>query len=199
MDDPETIFPEIFPEIPSEISSEIPSEISLEMAPEVAPEAVSIEDQCDLFLTSSDLISSDLPSWQTRYLLSQVGQQFLAFVSAWVAEIMVVEPSKVLALPFYDPMLLGIVHGEGKIMPLVIPEASRQTARRYRTKENLTTIRLGASVGLLNGVGIIVDRIIGTVSQEQLSTRMQATATESIQIFHLEDIPPTIWQPRFYK
>src|SRR5689334_20224029 len=63
--------------------------------------------------------SFSLQSFQSRYIVTQVGPQKIGFPSQWVAEIMLVERSQILKLPFYNSRLLGVVHHQGSIIPLV--------------------------------------------------------------------------------
>lgn len=147
--------------------------------------------------------SFSLQSFQNRYILTQVGHQKIGFPSQWVAEIMLIERSQILHLPFYDSMLLGVVHHQSSIIPLVTlqftnPTSQDRPIQRQRIQETLTAIRLSQSVTKLSDVGLIVDRVIGSISHEQLSTNEQ-NATESsnppIEVFQPERIPQSIWQP----
>ena len=131
-----------------------------------------------------------------RYILTAVGDQQLAFPSQWVAEILLVERSRVLTLPFYGPMLLGVVHHQSAIVPLissqvVLPEKSSQTVPGSLMKETLSVILLGASAGKHAGVGLVVERVVGSASEDQIS------ASEStIQQFDLAAMPNQVWQPQ---
>jgi chemotaxis signal transduction protein len=148
--------------------------------------------------------SFSLQSFQNRYILTQVGNQQIAFPSQWVVEIMLIERSQILNLPFYDSRLLGVVHHQSSIIPLVIlqsphPSDTKRLIQRQRIQETLTAIRLSQAVSTLSGVGLIVDRVIGSIAQEQLSLNVQK-ATESsnpqIEVFQPERIPQSIWQSR---
>jgi hypothetical protein len=148
--------------------------------------------------------SFSLQSFQNRYILTQVGNQQIAFPSQWVVEIMLIEQSQILNLPFYDSRLLGVVHHQSSIIPLVIlqsphPSDTKRLIQRQRIQETLTAIRLSQAVSTLSGVGLIVDRVIGSIAQEQLSLNVQK-ATESsnpqIEVFQPERIPQSIWQSR---
>ncbi|WP_155898092.1 hypothetical protein [Allocoleopsis franciscana] len=148
--------------------------------------------------------SFSLQSFQRRYILTQIGEQKISFPSQWVTEIMLIERSQILKLPFYDSRLEGIVHHQGNIISLITPQLSNPVTQehliqRQRIQEKLTAIRLSSSVSELFGVGLIVDRVIGSISQEQLGLNQQQ-ATESfnlsIEMFQPEKIPQSIWQPR---
>ena len=133
---------------------------------------------------------------QNRYILTFVGEQQLAFPSQWVAEIILVERSRVLPLPFYSPMFLGVVHHQSDIVPLissyaVLPETLNQPLQGSLMKETLSVIRLGTSVGKLAGVGLVVERVAGSVSEAQIS------ASEStIRRLELQDMPNQVWRPQ---
>ncbi|HEY9614603.1 chemotaxis protein CheW [Allocoleopsis sp.] len=143
--------------------------------------------------------SLSLKSFQDRYILTQVGHQKIVFPSQWVAEIMLIERSQILNLPFYDSRVLGVVHRQGGIIPLVTLQVANPMSQRPRIQETLTAIRLSQLVSELAGVGLIVDQVIGSISQEELSAKEQK-ATESsnpqIEVFQPESISPSIWQPR---
>lgn len=131
-------------------------------------------------------------SSQQRHLVTQAGQQQLAFPLQWVSEIMLVEQSHILALPFYDPMLFGVLHDKGDIVPLLVaPLAGKAETAAFiqslKTKRTLTAVRLNRAAGRLAGVGLVVDRVI---------ERTAAESSSSVRIFQLEDIPSTVWQPR---
>jgi chemotaxis signal transduction protein len=143
--------------------------------------------------------SFSLQPFQSRYILTKMGHQKIGFPSQWVAEIMLIERSQILHLPFYDSRLLGVVHHQGSIVPLVTLQFTNPVSQQQRIQETLTAIRLSQSVSELSGVGLIVDRVIGSISHEQLSANEQkATASSSppIEVFQPESIPQSIWQPR---
>jgi chemotaxis signal transduction protein len=143
--------------------------------------------------------SFSLKSFQGRYILTQVGHQKIGFPSQWVAEIILIERSQILNLPFYDSRLLGVVHHQGSIIPLVTFPVGNPVSQRARNQEMLTAIRLSPLLNELAGVGLIVDQVIGSISQEELSAK-EHKATESsnpqIEVFQPERISPSIWQPR---
>ncbi|HEY9833049.1 MAG TPA: chemotaxis protein CheW [Stenomitos sp.] len=145
-----------------------------------------------------------LQSFQRRCILTQIGEQKISFPSQWVAEIMLIERSQILNIPFYDSRLLGMVHHQGNIIPLVTlqlanPVSQERLIQRQRIQDKLTAIRLSSSVSELSGVGLIVDQVIGSISQEQLLLNQQPTtesSNDSIEMFQPERIPQVIWQPR---
>lgn len=148
------------------------------------------------FFTDTNTGSLSSQFLHNRYILTAVGEQELAFPSQWVAEILLIERSQVLALPFYGPMFLGVIHHQGDIVPLisshvVLPKEPSQTVHASLMKETLSVIRLGSSVGKHAGVGLVVGRVVGSVSEEQISA-----AESTIRRLDLEDVPNRVWQPQ---
>ncbi|MDJ0703231.1 MAG: chemotaxis protein CheW [Leptolyngbyaceae cyanobacterium MO_188.B28] len=147
-------------------------------------------------LTDTDAGSLSSQLLHNRFILTTVGDQQLAFPSPWVAEIMLVERSRILSLPFYGPMFLGVVHHQSDIVPLissqvVLPEKSNQPVHHSLMKETLNIIRLGSTVGELAGVGVVVERVSGSVSEAQI-----ATSEPSIHRFKLQDMSDQVWRPK---
>ncbi|NJM68978.1 MAG: hypothetical protein HC862_01465 [Scytonema sp. RU_4_4] len=136
-----------------------------------------------------------LPLLQHHYILTEIGQQQIVFPSRWVAEIMLVKRLQILTLPCYSPILLGVTHHQGDVVPLIsssifLSENPGQPVRSAFT-EVLHVVRLNRVTEKLAGVGIVVDRVIGNISETQDSapelTRRQ---------FQLQDIPDQVWQPQ---
>ncbi|MBD3886779.1 hypothetical protein IFO70_34615 [Phormidium tenue FACHB-886] len=133
---------------------------------------------------------------QHRYLIAQIGQQQLAFPLQWVSELILVEQSHILSLPFYDPMLLGVLQYKGDIVPLVAaPLESRAetaaAAQRLKMKHTLTAVRLNQTANKLAGVGVTVDRVV-----ERFVSAPQTELPAQVRVFQLEDVPSALWQPR---
>jgi chemotaxis signal transduction protein len=142
--------------------------------------------------------SERLPLLQQHFILTEVGQQQIVFPSRWVGEIMLVRRSQVLTLPCYSSLVLGVTHHQGSMVPLisssiflsVFPSENHDQSVRSAFTEILHAVRLNQSAGKLAGVGIVVDRVIGNVSEAQVvseTTRWQ---------FQLQDVPDHVWQLR---
>ncbi len=131
---------------------------------------------------------------ESRHILTQVGDQKLAFPPAWVGEVMRVEQAGILPLPFYSTTILGVVNHQGEIVPLIVAQAAvfKQTERPMR--ETLTAIRLSQAAGSLAGIALVVDQVIGNISSEQLSAQRS-----EIRLFQPQDISKDIWQPRRWR
>ncbi|MBI4785360.1 MAG: chemotaxis protein CheW [Oscillatoriophycideae cyanobacterium NC_groundwater_1537_Pr4_S-0.65um_50_18] len=148
-----------------------------------------------------DNFSSTLLDLQSHYLLTHVGNQTIAFPSQWVAEIVLAERSRILALPFYSPLLLGVFHHQGLILPIItgrilLPEERNQDISLAMPKETLSVIRLGQSAEHLAGIGIVVDRVIDrVVDRDRGVDSTQPKELQQTIHFQLADIPNPIWQP----
>lgn len=140
--------------------------------------------------------SFSLQSFQNRYILTQVGNQQIAFPSQWVAEIMLIERSQILNLPFYNRILLGLIHHQGNIVPLIsshilLSEKLGLDVRFSAMKETLAVIRLGQPTDKLAGVGVVVERVVGSFATEH------SPEQHVFQLFQLSDVPSHIWQPHW--
>jgi CheW-like domain len=103
-----------------------------------------------------------------RFLLAQIEQLTLIVSSGLVAEILLIERSRILPLPFYNPVILGCLHHAGKIVPLVATDRQLSIRRTSSTQEILTVVRLSESAEHLAGVGLIVDKVLGSQSGDRL-------------------------------
>jgi CheW-like domain len=136
-----------------------------------------------------------------RFILTGVEQLVIAFPSDVVADISIIERSQILALPFYDPAIFGIIHRSGQIVPLV---SLRQIfgVSTGLMAERLTVVRLNPAVGGLGGVGLIVDTTLGTSSDRELpsdlftsnfSTEPHASKSK-MRLFRPEMLSDRLWR-----
>lgn len=152
--------------------------------------------------TDTLLVESAQP--EQRFILVRLDQLTFVFPSTVVAEISIVERSQILALPFYDPAVLGVIHNRGQIMPLIamrqivgIPAAGLTTA-------TLTVVRLGNAAGDLAGIGLVVDMTLGSRSQEQLPPDLfsadqileASNFGTKMRLFRPEILGVRLWQPQ---
>ncbi|HEY9627894.1 MAG TPA: chemotaxis protein CheW [Coleofasciculaceae cyanobacterium] len=148
-----------------------------------------------------DDFSSTPIDLQSHHLLTQVGNQTVAFPSHWVAEIILAERSRILSLPFYSSLLLGVFHHQGLILPIItghllLPKELDQDISLAIPKETLSVIRLGSPAEHLSSVGIVVDRVIDrVVDTVQVVDGIQPKKLKQTILFQLADIPNSIWQP----
>lgn len=123
---------------------------------------------------------------ENRCLIALVKDRKIAFFASLVREILVIQRSQILNLPFYDRSLLGVVHQQNQIIPLVSGRSIFLEATTKFSQTTLTVIRLERLGHQLTGVGVVVDRMIESIPQAELTQE---------HLFQLTDIPQHIWQP----
>ncbi len=146
-------------------------------------------------------IQSDQP--QQRFILARLDQLTFVFPSTVVAEILIVERSQILALPFYDPALTGVIHNRGQIVPLI---SMRQIVGipAGLTGESLTVVRLSDAAGDLVNLGIVVDMTLGIRSPDQLPPDLfsadrlldSTNSDTKMRLFRPELLGGHLWQPQ---
>jgi chemotaxis signal transduction protein len=129
-----------------------------------------------------------------RLILTRVGEVNLMFPAALVAETLLIERTQILALPFYHSAFLGCIAAEGRLVPLV-SLSQALSIHAPAIAEILTVIRLGELAEHLAGVGILVDRMVG--SQMGLaSASSDAPTSDRTKLFDLTLIDRDIFQPQ---
>ncbi len=171
-------------------------------------------------------LPSKLTAPNNRYIVVKVGDRLVTFPDVLVSEIMIIERNTILALPFYETAIVGVIHHQANIMPLLLLRLLMGEQRALIT-ESLTVVRLskvaddlaGNLVGNLagnlggknlSGVGLIVDRVIGSLTTDEYQDRylldspkkvhqtvanIQENEYTPIEII-LSSIPTHIWQPQ---
>jgi chemotaxis signal transduction protein len=145
-------------------------------------------------------------SFWDRYILAQVDKQEIAIPSPWVFDILTTRRSHLLTLPFYSPMLLGIVAHRGSIVPLVAVRSllaeirpSTGSVPDRAASDTFTAIRLSQTVGELAGLGLVVDRILGSQPRQSISSSSPGSSEQQPStkryVFQPYDIPPHLWEP----
>ncbi len=131
-----------------------------------------------------------------RFILTEVERSTLVFPAVWVAEILRLDRPQVLDLPFYDPLLVGIVNHSGQITPLIAAARLLDLATAS-LRERLLVVRLNRTAGKLANVGIIVDRAIGSSNRAELPPSLFDPAANDPQLRLISSaaIPPDLWQP----
>ena len=124
---------------------------------------------------------------QERYLIALLEDKKIAFPSRLVRDILIVERSQLLVLPFYDPACLGVVYDRDEIIPLVSTKKILGITENKLLQSTLTAVRLNSSAEHLAGVALTVDRMEKSVGAEELSQERK---------FQLTDIPSKIWKPQ---
>ena len=151
-------------------------------------------------------IETDIPSQsqppQTRYILARLEDITLVFPSTLVAQILILERSQILALPFYNLAMLGIIHHRGQIMPLISLRQIMGFPLGLKV-ESFTAIRLGDAAGDLADVGLVVDLTLGMRTSDQLPPDLLSadqlpnlTSEPKMRLFQPEILASHLWQPR---
>lgn len=135
---------------------------------------------------------------QQRYILTQVEQVTFVFPLALVAEIPIVERSQILTMPFYSPVVMGILHHAGRIVPLVSLRQLLGIGKGFAT-ERLTVVQLSAAAAEQAGLGLVVDRTLGMRSHSQLPPDLfdavQSNSEPNLRLFKPELLADSLWQP----
>jgi chemotaxis signal transduction protein len=140
-----------------------------------------------------------LPNY-TRYVLASLGNLNIVCPDVFVAEIMIVERSELLPIPFFDRAILGLVHHQGLIVPLV--SLKRALLKdKVLVPERITVVRLSDEIEAISGAGLVVDRVISSISSKQYEQMQVANAKSSqFEYMRLESLLPhlgqTIWEPQ---
>jgi chemotaxis signal transduction protein len=136
--------------------------------------------------TPTQSISSTLEPAENRFIIAQVLEQTMAIPANWVAEILRVDRRKILNLPFYQDLVLGIVHQNGKSIPLLSMRLLLGD-RQADVRETLTVVRLGALAGDVVEVGLVVDQVVRNVLRSELPVDSMVFTPQMMQL--------DFWQP----
>jgi hypothetical protein len=170
--------------------------------------------------TSLELSSGLSPTAQLQRpteILTRIFGKVVSFPHIWVTDVLLIPQSQILQLPFYPAAVLGVVHQQGSVVPLVWGQALLRAdpSQRYQMSvlpETLTVIRLSAAITNATGVGIVIDQLLGQKSESQNSSQAQhnfidpnnfveahnfVDAPEALK-FSLEMLPSHLWQPLRY-
>ncbi|NJO93569.1 MAG: chemotaxis protein CheW [Hydrococcus sp. RM1_1_31] len=102
-----------------------------------------------------------------RFILAQLDRLILVLPANLVLDTLLIRRFQILSMPFYPAAILGCLHHGGELVPLVNVDRLLGIATGL-TREQLTVIRLGESAEKFAGVGLVVDRVLGTQMGEQL-------------------------------
>jgi chemotaxis signal transduction protein len=140
-------------------------------------------------------------SLEERFILVGLNELTFVFPAILITEILIIERSKILNLPFYSQAILGCVHHAGKIIPLV---SLRHVVNGSGgvTRENAIVVLLNPMAGELAGVGIVIDKVLGSSFRDRLPPNLfdtdcsfDSTNTDTkIRLFRPETIASQIWQ-----
>ncbi len=143
-------------------------------------------------------INTEQTSLANRFILTQVERQTLVFPATWVAEIVRIDRSQILDLPFYDSLLLGIANYDGQITPLIIGARLLQI-ENFSVPERLVVVRLNETANRLGNVGIVVDRAIGGSSRDELPSDLFITnCAHGMVMMRSSLVPTSLWHPQYW-
>ncbi len=132
-----------------------------------------------------------------RFILTEVERLTLVFPAVWVAEILRIERTQILDLPFYNPLLVGIINYSSRIVPL-IAAAKLLDLASFSLRERLLVVRLNETAGKLANVGIVVDRAIGSTTRDLLPQSLfdPDLTTDRMSLIQPASLPIGLWQPQ---
>jgi chemotaxis signal transduction protein len=155
---------------------------------------------------SSELSLASSSGSAQRFLLVRLEAETLVFPSDTVSEILPIERSRILHLPFYPPAVIGCVHQAGKLV-LVISLRQMLYQRSEPNREILTVIRFSELAGNLAGVGLAIDRVLSSQERSELPADLfnsgdisppAALENSPMRLFRPEMLDAKLWQPQSY-
>ena len=160
--------------------------------------AITANDLTPQLATQTVLATGEAGALRNRFILTQVERYTLVFPAVWVAEILRIDRTQILDLPFYDPLMVGLIDHNGQVTPLISAARLLKVAN-FSLAERLQVVRLNQTAGSLANIGIIVDRAITSSTREKLPADLfttTPTSTSNMVLLHPELIPADIWQPQ---
>jgi chemotaxis signal transduction protein len=163
----------------------------------------------DLFVETTRELSADLPapSLRATAIQARIGSKVVAFPNNWVSEVLLLPQSQVLSLPFYPATVLGVIHHQGLVVPILLGQMllqpTHESSQQVTTlPETLTIIRLSQAVSNAAGVGIVIDQLLGQTNDESINqshgTPNNFVAPAEVVQFNPEMISPQVWHPLRY-
>ena len=136
---------------------------------------------------------------EQRFILTQVEQIVLVLPATWVTEIIRIDRSQILDLPFYDPLLVGITNRNGRIVPLIATDRLLEVAPRSMPERLVVVLFEDRGDLALGNIGLIVDRAIGSSTRPELPPELfTANRSGSMVAIQSDLVPPHIWQPKYW-
>jgi chemotaxis signal transduction protein len=132
-----------------------------------------------------------------RFILTQLQSSTLVFPATWVTEVLRIDRSHILALPFYDPLLVGIVDRNGQTIPVINTALSLELAH-FSIPERVLLVRLNEAAEGLANVGLIVDKLIGNTTRNELPPDLFTLGhAGELVMMKLTLLPNNIWRPQY--
>jgi hypothetical protein len=132
-----------------------------------------------------------------RFLLAQVQDLTLVIPAIWVIEIFRVDRAQIMALPFYGPLLIGITHHGGRVLPLLSTH-SLLNAPTTALRETTMVVKLGDTAGAFAQIGLAIDRPLGSQIRAELPKEIfldpQPSHTSWV-LLRPELVSQDLWQP----
>jgi hypothetical protein len=139
-------------------------------------------------------ITTEQTSLADRFILTQVERHTLVFP----AEILRIDRSQILGLPFYESLLVGIANYNGLMTPL-IAAARLLELNQFTVPERVMVVRLNQAAGQLENVGIIVDRAVGSSTRDELPSDLFIThSAHGMVMMRSSLVPTSLWQPQYW-
>ncbi len=141
------------------------------------------------------------PPSSQRLILARVGAVTLAIPTTWVAEILRVSRAQLLDLPFYDPMVLGVIHHSSGLLPLVLAQRLLHLPDA-RLRETAVVISLGTAAANLAHIGLVVDQLLGSTTRVPPAMTSWTPATqvppqaETTVLLDAQWLPANLWHPQ---
>ena len=129
-----------------------------------------------------------------RYILTGIGgskEQVVVFPDAFVSSIIVVDRSSIMPVPFYDRAIAGLIHHQGSVIPLVILRRVLGEISAMLS-ETFAVVHLSALAGGLEGVGLVVDRVLSSIPAGQYTPSSDHLSVEVL----MAQLPLQLWQPQ---
>ncbi len=149
-------------------------------------------------LTIPSIIPLDALPAYNRYVLVELGSLGLVCPDIFVAEIMIIDRSELLPIPFFDPSILGLIHQQGAIVPLVSLKRVL-LGSKILIPEKITVVRLSEEIEEIAGAGLVVDRVTSSISSDQYQQLISSKSDRS-EYMRLESLLPylgeTVWNPQ---
>ncbi|GBO53366.1 hypothetical protein APA_1273 [Pseudanabaena sp. lw0831] len=121
--------------------------------------------------SAAEKLLDQLVAPSNRYIVAKVGNRSVTFPDILVSEIIIIDRNAIVALPFYETAIIGVTHHQANIMPLLLLRLLMGEQRTLIT-ESLMVVRLSKIADdlgnkNLGGVGVIVDRVIGSLTIDE--------------------------------
>lgn len=136
---------------------------------------------------------------EQRFILTQVERLTLVLPAIWVTEIIRIDRSQILDLPFYDPLLVGVADHQGQIVPLIATDRLLEVDPRSLPERVVVVLLEDRGDRSLGNVGLIVDRAIGSSTRQELPPELFTTnRTQSMVMMRSALVPTNLWQPKYW-